>query len=142
MDKIITLRVPATLDGARDASTSLRTFLDQFKLSPRAAGRFELAVAEALNNVAEHSGSEQGGMVEVTFTLDGDTLTFVVSDDGKGIDADVLNGRLARPEVPDELSDSGRGILLIRRIMDHAVFSRETDRNVLTMTATVRGCGQ
>jgi anti-sigma regulatory factor (Ser/Thr protein kinase) len=142
MDQTITLRVPATLDGARDGSSSLRTFLDQYLLSPRAAGRFELAVAEALNNVAEHSGSGPGGMVEVTFTLNAGTLTLVVSDEGKGIDADALNSRLEHPEVPDELSDGGRGILLIRKIMDRAVFSRETNRNVLTMTAKVEGSGQ
>ena len=109
MDKTITLRVPATLDGAREASSSLRTFLDQFMLSPRAASRFELAVAEALNNVAEYSGSETGGMVEVTFTLDGRHAYPHRQRPGSKYRRGALNRRLEHPEVPDELSDGGRG---------------------------------
>jgi anti-sigma regulatory factor (Ser/Thr protein kinase) len=138
-DETMTVRVPATFDGARDAAMTVRAFLDRLLLPPLEAARFELAVAESVNNIVEHSRSGPTDCVDISLTSDGQFLSLVISDDGVRADPDGLNNYMTRPEDPDAMGEGGRGLMLIRTIMDHAVYTREASRNVLTMTARIAG---
>jgi anti-sigma regulatory factor (Ser/Thr protein kinase) len=138
LSKTITLRVPATFEGSRDAATSVREFLNQLSVRPGHAARFELVVAESVDNIAGHARCDEDGVVDISVAADREALRIVISDDATASDTDVLNF-MSPPETHDEPSEGGRGIQLIRRIMDKVVYTRERDRNVLTMSAKLKG---
>jgi serine/threonine-protein kinase RsbW len=78
-----------------------------------------ISVIEACTNAIQHghrSHSEQ--RVEVTFTIDTDALTILVHDGGAGF----------KPVAPDEmtppdlLATRGRGIYIMRSMMDEVAF--------------------
>ncbi len=137
--KTITLRVPATFEGSRDAAMSVREFLNQLSVRPAHAARFELVVAESVDNIAGYAGSDENGLVDITVAAGSETLRIVIRDDGLASDMDGLNTFMTLPETHDKPSEGGRGIQLIRRIMDNVVYTRERDRNVLTMSAKLDG---
>jgi anti-sigma regulatory factor (Ser/Thr protein kinase) len=139
LSKTITLRVPATFEGSRDAATSVREFLDQLSVRPGHAARFELVVVESVDNIAGHARCEEDGMVDISVAADSRTLRVVISDDGLPSDTDGLNNYMSLTETQNEPSEGGRGIQLIRRIMDNVVYTRERDRNVLMMSAKLDG---
>jgi serine/threonine-protein kinase RsbW len=139
LSKTITLRVPATFEGSREAATSVREFLNQLSVRPGHAARFELVVVESVDNIAGHARCDEDGMVDICVAAGSETLRIVISDDGLAADMDGLNNFMSIPETQDELSEGGRGIQLIRRIMDNVVYTRERDRNVLMMSAKLDG---
>ena len=137
LSKTITIRVPATFEGSRDAATSVREFLNQLSVRPGHAARFELVVAESVDNIAGHARCDEDGVVDISVVAGPEALRIVISDDATASDTDVLNF-MSPPETHDEPSEGGRGIQLIRRIMDKVVYTRERDRNVLTMSAKLK----
>lgn len=82
--------------------------------------RLLVAGTEAVNNSILHGNkSDPAKKVSVTCTIDKDTLIFCVRDEGKGFKPE---------EVPDPLEEknllktSGRGIFLMRSLMDKVSF--------------------
>jgi anti-sigma regulatory factor (Ser/Thr protein kinase) len=138
LSKTITLRVPATFEGSRDAATSVREFLNQLSVRPGHAARFELVVAESVDNIAGHARSDEDGVVDISVVADPEALRIVIRDDATASDTDGLNTFMSLQETQHESWEGGRGIQLIRRIMDKVVYTRERDRNVLTMSAKLK----
>jgi serine/threonine-protein kinase RsbW len=139
MTRRITVEVPATLDGVRHAAMTVRRFLDRLPVPPRDAARCELVLAEAMNNVVEHSGV--GGETPVAVRLEAgrNLVCLTVSHRGSRVCPDGLNTFMSSAAVPDGTADGGRGLLLIREIVDEATWSREGDRNVLVMHVRLQG---
>lgn len=80
----------------------------------------ELAVSEACSNVLKHgSGAEQ--QYEVTVSVDQRRARVTVSDTGGGFE---VAGRGAT--VPDERAEGGRGLLLMRHLVDELHFITES----------------
>ncbi|WP_258571998.1 ATP-binding protein [Actinomadura parmotrematis] len=76
-----------------------------------------LALSEACTNVVQHARTS--GDYEVTARIDDESCRIAVMDWGRGL-------RHARPE-PDELAESGRGIRIMRALMDELDISAGTD---------------
>lgn len=86
----------------------------------------EVALTEACTNVLEHSRSGEEYEVQVRLT-ERDCVIRVV-DQGQGFDAD------ARVPQADDSAESGRGIALMRALVDHVRFeSRPQDGTVVRL---------
>jgi serine/threonine-protein kinase RsbW len=74
----------------------------------------KLALTEAASNSVRHaySGDEETGVVEISYELRADRLVIEVTDDGEGFDPEDTGG------PPEELSEGGLGIAIIRSIAD------------------------
>ena len=88
-----------------------------------------LAVDEALSNVIKHSykGSPHGEVWLSCVDHDG-CLEIVLRDQGEAIDPKCLE-----PPPPDEIRIGGRGIFLMREIMDEVRFEREGKHNLVRL---------
>jgi serine/threonine-protein kinase RsbW len=74
----------------------------------------KLALTEAASNSVRHAyaGDDQAGVVEISYELRQDRLVIEVSDEGEGFDPAEAEG------APEELSEGGLGIAIIRAIAD------------------------
>ena len=94
---------------------------------PRVRGRefeIETALREALSNAVRHGCREDPGRsVDVTVTCDAEPgVLIVVSDPGRGFDP----GQVPSPTVgPNVYRHHGRGLYLIRQLMDEVTFARD-----------------
>jgi serine/threonine-protein kinase RsbW len=72
----------------------------------------KLALTEACSNSVRHAYGDDGGHVDISFELLDDRLIVEVADDGSGFVP------LPTDETPDELTEGGLGIAIIRSIAD------------------------
>lgn len=91
------------------------------------AYNLNLVLTEALSNVIKHADCDNQAL-RVCISIEGNSLSIQVHDQGLGFDLEGISS----PD-PDDLCERGRGIFLIRHLMD-SVNYRRTDRgNVLEM---------
>ena len=94
---------------------------EEHNIHEDAFGNILVAVTEAVNNAIQH-GNRYDALkkVNITYEVDGDTLVFVVQDEGKGFD--YYN--LPDPTAPENLEKpTGRGIFLMKHLADQVIFS-------------------
>lgn len=102
--------------------------------TPEELDSLELAVVEAVNNVIDHAyGGESQNPVEISITRHKSFFRVRVYDYGKPFNP----GAIPDPDFEwgsiDNIPESGRGLYIIRTIMDNVSFSREKNLNMLTM---------
>jgi serine/threonine-protein kinase RsbW len=96
-----------------------------------------LALSEAATNVLDHvEGDDQ---YEVRLQVDGDVCEISVTNTGDGFDAAQLSG-----ELPDQTSPRGRGVAIMRAVMDHVELRSEPEAGTIvhlvkTLTVDVGG---
>ena len=93
------------------------------------AYHLNLVLTEAIVNAIKHAGpKEPEQMVRIVISLHRDDLTIRVYDDGQGFDINSIPA----PNF-EELEDRGRGIFLIRSLMDSVCYRKNCKENILEM---------
>ena len=80
-----------------------------------------IAITELFNNAIHHGN--QGDMnkkVHLTYTLSGKALKISIQDEGSGFEPEQLRDPLAPENL---LADNGRGIYLVKMLMDKVHFN-------------------
>lgn len=107
------------------------------------AYNLELCVVEAVTNSIKHSYcGEKGKEVIVVFTLSKDCLTIDVCDYGIAMDPNILeNANIKYPDCEREdienIADCGRGIGIMKTIMDSVTYASGEEGNCLTLTKNI-----
>jgi serine/threonine-protein kinase RsbW len=83
-----------------------------------------LALSEACNNVIHHAGTDDD--YEVRVYVDQDSCVIEVRNTGNGLDAAALKGLPADP-----LSSRGRGVAIMRAVMDNVGFHSEAESGTI-----------
>lgn len=83
----------------------------------------KLALTEAASNSVRHAyvGADRTGLVEISYELLPDRLVIEVTDEGGGFDPAEADG------PPEELSEGGLGIAIIRAIADEVEIGKQPD---------------
>jgi serine/threonine-protein kinase RsbW len=94
------------------------------------AYHLNLVLTEAMVNAIKHGagGREPEKLVRIVITLHANDLTIRVYDDGQGFDINSIP-----PPSFEELEDRGRGIFLIRALMDSVSYHKNSQENILEM---------
>jgi serine/threonine-protein kinase RsbW len=93
------------------------------------AYHLNLVLTEALVNVIKHATpADAKDTVRVNISIEGDNLCIRVFDHGQGFDLECVPA----PDF-DNLSEEGRGVFLIRTLMDSVAYHRSATGNVLEM---------
>lgn len=117
----------AVLGIARDAG------LDELH-----ASQIELAVVEAVNNAIEHAYcGVPGRRVEVTVRVAGRHLTLEVADTGRSMAWEAECAAAEARNLADPLADGGRGLMIIRELLDEVGYRSAGGRNVLSLTKRI-----
>lgn len=99
------------------------------------ASQVELAVVEGVNNAIEHAYRGMSGRrVEVVVRVSARRLTIEIVDTGTAMAWDVECAAAAARIAADPLADGGRGLLIMRELMDEVGYQSAGGRNVLSLT--------
>lgn len=92
-----------------------------------------LVLTEAMINAIKHANAnDPDKIVHICITIRDDELLIKVFDDGQGFDINDLPG----PDF-NALEDTGRGIFIIKSIMDTVYYRKINGGNVLEMSKTL-----
>jgi serine/threonine-protein kinase RsbW len=110
----VRLTIPARAEYITLCRLALTGIARVRELSDEVLADLKLALTEATSNSVRHaySGDEHAGVVEISYELRPDRLVIEVIDDGEGFDPDESAG------APEELSEGGLGIAIIRALAD------------------------
>jgi serine/threonine-protein kinase RsbW len=118
---------------------ALRGLGQEAELSPKAIGEIELCVTEAANNCIEHALANRAERdVRIDWVVYPDRLELAVCDHGSTLQPELLaraDESLLEidPADPRTLRIGGRGLALIKTLMDEVSYSTENGWNRLVM---------
>jgi serine/threonine-protein kinase RsbW len=110
----VRLTIPARAEYITLCRLALTGIARVRELPDEVLADLKLALTEAASNSVRHaySGVEDAGVVEISYELRPDRLVIEVTDEGEGFDPGEAEG------PPEELSEGGLGIAIIRAIAD------------------------
>jgi serine/threonine-protein kinase RsbW len=108
------LTIPARAEYITLCRLALTGIARVSRLSDEVLADLKLALTEAASNSVRHAyaGDDSPGVVEISYELRPDRLVIEVTDEGEGFDPADAQG------PPEELSEGGLGIAIIRAIAD------------------------
>lgn len=98
--------------------------LSSFGVTPECVDDIRLALTEACTNVIEHAAAEDE--YEVRIEVDLTCCAISVENTGIGFDATALTGIM-----PDVSSPRGRGVAIMRAVMDQVEFGSEPETGTI-----------
>jgi serine/threonine-protein kinase RsbW len=117
----VRLTIPARAEYITLCRLALTGIARVRDLSDEVLADLKLALTEAASNSVRHAYAGEAGIVEISYELLADRLVIEVTDDGEGFD-------LAEPHgPPEELSEGGLGIAIIRAIADEVEIGKQRD---------------
>jgi serine/threonine-protein kinase RsbW len=116
----LTLTIGSRFDDLELVDRLIEEVAGQRRLPDRKVADLSLATREAVANAVHHgNGLDPGKSVVVRVLLEPEDLLVVVADEGTGFDPDALPDPLDPANI---LKPSGRGIFLMRKLMDDVTF--------------------
>jgi serine/threonine-protein kinase RsbW len=113
MGAVVRLTIPARAEYITLCRLALTGIGRLRELSDEVLADLKLALTEAASNSVRHAYADPNvGVVEISYELLPDRLVIEVTDDGEGFDP------TAAEDGPNELSEGGLGIAIIRAIAD------------------------
>lgn len=138
-DTTVKLVIPSDLQNVYLIDMLIETLCSLVPLSENGAFWIKLCAVEAVNNAILHAYDKSPDYeVEVSFTLMEDHLRLTVRDTGRPMPADMLQGNsladlAGDPADPTSIATQGRGLAIIREMMDSVTYHQEESANYLTM---------
>ena len=125
------LTLPSTLEGVAE----IEQFVEQLALragfDEDTASNVAMATREAAINAAKHGNAfSPEKRVKATLARNRDTLTLQIAEEGEGLDPNTLPDPL---DPANLLRSSGRGVFLMRAIMDEVHFRQSQPGTVVTL---------
>jgi serine/threonine-protein kinase RsbW len=111
--RAIRLTIPARAEFITLGRLALTGLSRLRELPEETVADLKLALTEACSNSVRHAYPGGGGHVEIVYELLPDRLAIEISDDGEGFEPHE-----AEPSEPEELTEGGLGIAIIRSIAD------------------------
>ncbi|MBS1568569.1 MAG: ATP-binding protein [Bacteroidetes bacterium] len=115
------IEFPAKAENIHLAEKLIDEACARHKVHESLYGNILIALTEAVNNAIHHGNAlDPAKQVQLGYVMDGDKVTFVVSDEGPGFDHE----HLPDPTDPQNIEKPhGRGVFLMRALADSVEFS-------------------
>jgi serine phosphatase RsbU (regulator of sigma subunit)/anti-sigma regulatory factor (Ser/Thr protein kinase)/PAS domain-containing protein len=111
-------------------------FLSDLRAPVDVTSEVVLAVSEAAANACKYGRRPMGrSEIRVQCVVQGQDIAVTVADDGPGFDAESGNGH----RLPDRFASGGRGLFLMRELMDDVRFECSDNGTTVTLTRRLAG---
>ena len=137
--KKIKLTIESNLDDVPLVGIAVNRFCIYASFSETEAFNIELCVVEAVTNSIKHAYGERGGReITIIFSLFDSEVVFEICDIGRPLDPEKLrkadlNRCPADKNLIDTISESGRGLGIMKKIMDDVEYRTENETNCLIL---------
>lgn len=116
---IMRLEIPARRELLNETIQCIVSYLDETKFN---MWFMRLAIEEALINAMEHGNKfDHSKTIYLEVELRNKSCRITVRDQGKGFDCNMVHDPLSEERFDKQ---RGRGIFLMRKIMDEVIYSR------------------
>lgn len=125
---------PAKAENIALAEQLIDKACAQFKVHESLYGNLLIALTEAVNNAIHHgNGLDPSKKVTMAYEMEGDKITFIISDEGAGFDHE----HLPDPTDPQNIEKPhGRGVFLMHALADSVQFQDNGATAVLSFSLT------
>ena len=128
------LQIECNFAAVRRCAAQVRAFLVASGLNERDVWACELAFVEGCNNAVQHTpASRIGKKLLVEMACSGGHVELRINDFTAGFECPEA------ASLPPAEAESGRGIYLMRTLMDHVDYVRESASNCLILRKSVTG---
>lgn len=128
---VFTLQIDSNPRNLMRVESLLQLIAKEMRLDDGMLYRLQVAVTEAVNNAILHgNGSDPSKQVKIQCRRTDHCLQFRISDEGKGFDSSSLPNPL---EEKNLLKEHGRGVFLMRTLMDSVTFRTLKKGSVVLM---------
>ncbi len=135
----IRLIIDSDFENVPLIGSAIRNLCSLIPFSDIESDQVELCLVEAVNNCIEHAyGKQKGHDVEVIVSLNQDGIVLEICDTGKAMD----QSRLENIDMPfqeidiedlDSIPEEGRGLPIMKAVMDAMSYKTENRKNCLSM---------
>jgi serine/threonine-protein kinase RsbW len=134
--KEICVEIPSRLEELSRVEKLAQKIAKAYGLTQDRLDNLAIAVTEAVGNAILHGNRQDPQKtVRIRFHLDGIYLRIEVSDQGRGFNPDALSD----PLLPENLmKESGRGVFILKSLMDDIHFTFSPAGTVVHMALKVR----
>lgn len=133
----ITFIIESNLSHVALVGSSIQGLCSLTPLSQSIVNNVQLSTVEWINNVIEHSYTNQEGyLIEVVVNLHPNRLEIDIIDTGKGIDpllVDLTKNNEFDPTDLSTLPESGFGLIIIKKTMDEIIYKSDGHNHRLRM---------
>ena len=127
----IDFSLPSTIDTVTTLEEAAEKMALRAGFDPDGASNIAMATREAVINAAKHgNGYDSEKQVKAAIERSAQAVTVRITDAGQGVDPDTLPDPL---DPANLLRDSGRGIFLMRAIMDEVHFRQTNPGTEVTL---------
>ena len=136
----ITFKIESRLEDVPLLGTLVNALCKSVKLSLVDSNHVEVCIVEAANNAIRHAYHDAPGhFVELVVNLLPDQLIFDICDSGSSASPEIMHADRrhtldAHIDLVEQLSESGRGLAIMRELMDSFEYMPGTARNRLRLT--------
>jgi serine/threonine-protein kinase RsbW len=121
----------SALDSVETIEQTAETYALQAGFDEDTAGQIAMVTREAAVNAVLHGNKKDPNKrVTATFEVTDEDLRIQVADEGPGLDPETIPDPLAPENI---LKPSGRGVFLMRAIMDEVEFRKLAPGTEITM---------
>ncbi len=134
----IQFQITSEIENISLASLCTRAVSSYWTDNPETLMACELVVSEAVTNCIEHAYANQPGQpVSLTLSKIDGKIEIVIRDQGQPVPDSLIESAATSFDDPDDdpmlIAESGRGLMLIKTLMQQVSFKREDNWNVLTV---------
>ena len=130
-DTTVELKLPIIENMELVATQTAEVVSKHMKLETDKTNEISLALIEACINAFEHS--ETKSEVYIHFIISEENLTIKVIDKGKGFDSSKISIPNIENKIGSDEKKRGRGIMLIKELMDSVNYESNEEGTILTM---------
>lgn len=116
------ISIPSISENIRIVESFIDNIKESYNINDDIYGNIMIAVTESVNNAIIHGNeNNKNKSVDLQLVQEGkDTISFTISDEGKGFDHNTLSD----PTSPENVDKpGGRGIFLMKHLSDELLFS-------------------
>ena len=138
--KRVILTIPMYPDMELAAAKTASVLAELMDFGEGEVEEIQLAIIETCINAFEHSKSDDQE-IHIEFLLMANELQFKVTDRGVGISPDTLDGSrvLGSPGIHTDLRKRGRGLQIIRSLMDEVDIESSPNGTTVSVIKKKRG---